>query len=774
MTGAIRIRGRWVNVDLLERLSRRSQGPTPPAREQLVEEFCRATDWRDAKGRLSLSSARVALRRLEALGKVELPPRRPRAKSARPRGLFDDGQPLPALPKVSARCRPTGLRLRLITDEHDPAHRIWNRLIAREHPLGRSPLVGAQLRYLIEADQGILGAFGFGPPAYHLECRDKWIGWSQPARQQNRARVLGLSRFLLRPGLRVPNLASQCYGLALRQVARDWQERYGLQPVLVETYVDRARHNGLSLAAANWRRLGQSKGRGRDDRRRHHARSLKDVWVYELTPKARLQLQAHPVEALAPRSVFARSVSEDWAQEEMAGVELGDKRLNQRASAVLASRWARPGNSFYRSFDNAAAAKGAYGLVENPRAEITLSRLLAPHHLQTARRMAAEQVVLSAQDTTALSYNTLQQTQGLGLLGQDHTRGLFLHSLQAFRLDGIPLGTLWAEVWARPPGSDSAQRNAQSLDEKESGRWVRALQAASEWARQMPQTKVIVCGDREADIYELYDQARVAPANLFLLVRGQHDRRLSDGRLLRQALGDQPVGGTLKVVVPRRQDRPARDAVLELRWLEIEVQAPAVGAKKSWPALKVYALWAREVGADAQVEPIDWVLLSTWPIQSLKMARRLVKWYALRWGIEVWHGVLKLVCKVEHRQMKDAQVLERALAFDMMVASRALLLNRLGKEHPQLPAELFYSPAELKVLDVKKKECGKFADAAKLTVLQANILVAMLVGFWGRQGDGHPGPRILAEGLAVLRTLVWYERQRNQTPSPARRRRAPT
>ena len=156
------------------------------------------------------------------------------------------------------------------------------------------------------------------------------------------------------------------------------------------------------------------------------------------------------------------------------------------------------------------------------------------------------------------------------------------------------------------------------------------------------------------------------------------------------------------------------------------------------------------------------------------MARRLVKWYALRWGIEVWHGVLKLVCKVEHRQMKDAQVLERALAFDMMVASRALLLNRLGKEHPQLPAELFYSPAELKVLDVKKKECGKFADAAKLTVLQANILVAMLVGFWGRQGDGHPGPRILAEGLAVLRTLVWYERQRNQTPSPARRRRAPT
>ena len=774
MIGAIRVRGRWVSLDLLERLSRRSQGPTPPPRPQLVEEFCRATDWRDAKGRLSLSSARVALRRLEALGQVRLPPMGCRTKSARPRGLSDDGQPLPELPKVSARCRPTNLRLRLVQNEHDPAHRVWNRLIVREHPLGRRPLVGAQLRYLIECDQGILGAFGFGPPAYHLDCRDQWVGWSGLARQQNRARILGLSRFLLRPGLRVPNLASQCYGLVLRQVARDWQERYGLAPVLVETYVDRARHHGLSLAASNWRRLGQSKGRGRDDRQRRRDQSLKDVWVYELAPDARVCLQAHKVEKLAPRSVFAGSVSEDWAAEEMAGVQLGDQRLNQRASGILAARWARPGHSFYRSFDNVADAKGAYDLVENPRVEIALNSLLAPHHLQTARRMAAEKVVLAAQDTTGLSYNTLKETEGLGLLGEDHTRGLFLHSLQTFRLDGIPLGTLWAETWARPPESDTAQRNAQSTDEKESGRWLRALQAAGEWARQMPQTKVIVCGDREADIYELYDQARVAPPNVFVLVRGQHDRCLSDGRSLRQALAGASPGGTLQVVVPRRKDRPARDATLELRWMEIEVQAPAVGAKKSWPALKVYALWAHEVGTDAQTEPIDWVLLTTWPILSLKMARRLVKWYALRWGIEVWHGVLKVACKVERRQMKSAQALERALAFDIIVASRALLLARLGKEHPQLPAELFYSPEELKVLEVKKKETGKFAEATKLSLWQANILVAMLVGFWARPADGHPGPRLLAEGLAVLRALVWYERRRNPAPRPTRKRRSPT
>jgi len=764
-----------VSLELLARLSQRSQGPSAASRRELIEQFCRALGWRDAQGRLCLSSASVALRRLEKQGKVQLPAMAPRTKGVRPRGLFDDGQPLPVLPKLATQGRGIGgLKLRLIQDEDDPGHRIWNRLIVREHPLGRRPLVGAQLRYLVECEQGIVGAFGFGPPAYHLECRDQWIGWASRARQQNLDKVIGLSRFLIRSGLRVPNLASQCYGLVLGQVAQDWHQRYGVKPVLVETYVDRERHQGRSLAAANWRRLGQSKGRGRDDRQRHKSKSPKDVWVYELDGKARSQLQASAVEILSPRSVFAPSLQEDWVEEEMGGVELGDERLNQRVRQMLAARWERPQNSFYRSFEGAGSAKGAYQLVENPRCEINLASMLAAHELQSARRMAAETVVLLAQDTTALSYNTLHQTEGLGNIGEEHSRGLFLHSLQAFRLDGIPLGTAWAEVWARPPETDTAKRNEQSVDEKESGRWIRALQAASQRAGQMPQTQVFVCGDRESDMYELYDQLQGAPGNLHVLVRGQHDRCLSDGTRLVGSLRAAPLGGTLKVEVPRRPGRRARSASLELRWMEVEMKPPAVALKKSWPPLKVYAVLAREVGAPAEAQPIDWLLLSSWPVKTLKMARRVVRWYALRWGIEVWHKVLKVVCGVERRQMKSAQALERALALDMIVASRVLLLSRLGKEHPDLPAELFYSPEELEVLEVKKKATGKYAQSRKLTVWQANILVAMLVGFWGRTGDGHPGPQILAEGVRVLRVLVWFARQLKGSLGQRRRRGAPT
>jgi hypothetical protein len=775
LIGALRIAGRWIAKQALARLSRRAQGAASPSRRELIADFCRMTDWVDAKGQPRISSASVALRKLEKGGLVQLPPMLPRAKGARTRGLRDDGQPLPPLPKLPAQGSIPGLRLRRIQDEHDPAHPIWNRLIVREHPSGRSPLVGAQLRYLLECDEGILGALGFGPPAYHLECRDQWIGWSALARQQNRQQLIGLSRLLIRPGLSSPNLASQSYRLALGQVAGDWQQRYGIKPVLVETYVDRVRHQGRSLSAANWRRLGESKGRGRDDRKVQKLKSPKDVWVYELDPDARRQLQSTAPEILAPHSVFAPALKEQWVEEEMAGVDLGDRRLNQRVPRMLQGRWERPTHSFSRSFPMPADTKGAFQLIENKRWQVNFQSLLAPHQQQTARRMAAENVVLVAQDTTALSYNQLQQTQGLGPIGESYSRGLFLHSLQAFRLDGIPLGTAWAETWARPPQSDRTHRNEQSTDEKESGRWIRALHAASERARQMPRTRVIVCGDRESDMYELYDQTLAAPKNLFVLVRGQHDRCLEDGTQLMAALAAAPLGGTMQVKVPRREGRPARVATLELRWLKVEIKPPAVALKKSWPSLKVYAVLAREVGAPAEAEPIQWVLITTWPVQTLKMARRVVRWYALRWGIECWHKVLKVVCGVERRQMKSAAALEKALALDMMVSARILLMSRLGKEHPDLPAHILYSPEELAVLEVKKKETGKFPLSKKLTVLEANILVAMLAGFWARKSDGHPGAQILAEGLQVLHALVWYKRRTDAAASERRtHRKAPT
>jgi hypothetical protein len=805
---AVRMSGRWIRRSVLDLLTARTEAKVPPSRRQLVQEFCRLIHWRNRQGALCLSSANVCLNRLEKQGLVRLPPPAQRKGAALRRKLRDDGQPLPPLPSRLGSAK--DVRLVLIADSDDPQHLVWNRLISREHPLKDAPLVGAQLRYLIVAgEQDILGAIGFGPPAFHLSCRDCWIGWDADAMAQNRTRVVGLSRFLIRPGIRCPNLASRSYGMVLKRVREDWFERYGIKPVLVETYVDRSTHTGKSLAAANWLRIGQSQGRGRSTPgKADRPQSVKDVWVWQWEAKARERLQQRSLPIVAPRSVFSFGQKNDWVEEELDGLDLGHAKLNHRFLRMLHDRWAHPERSFFASFGGRAGGKAAYAFIKNPRAELAFSHLLAPHWQNTRRRMAAESVVLLAQDTSTLSYNSLKQTTGLGPIGDERHpgRGLLLHTLQAFRLDGIPLGAAWAHLWARESVSDTAHRNEQSIDQKESVRWVNAFQKAAEIARQMPQTLLLCCGDRESDLIDLYDRSTVAPSNLFYLVRAQHDRVLASGEKLSNYLAALAPGGTITVQIPRSQNRPARTAVLQLRWDKIQIRPPRVGCKNSWGLLELGVLQALEIDPLPGTEPIQWTLLTKWKIDSLKTARRLIRWYGVRWGIECWHQVLKDVCKVETRQMKSAEALSRALGLDMIVAWRVLLLCRLGKEHPHLPASLLYSPEELAILEVLKKKtpppasCPQPAEpeiAAKtleqiqaevrayqkaadptltqesakvpaslsngpskssLTLWEANCLTAQLAGFWGRKADGHPGPDVLGRGLLVLSELVRYER----------------
>jgi hypothetical protein len=147
---AIRIAGRWVKCSLLDRLTARTVGEHPPSRHHLVRDFCRWAHWRNRKGELCVSSARVALKRIEAQGLVRLPPPLVRPGAGAPGRLRDDGQPLPPLPKLPKSLdQIPNLRISLIADHQDPQHLIWNRLISRQHPLQGAPLVGTQLRYLL-------------------------------------------------------------------------------------------------------------------------------------------------------------------------------------------------------------------------------------------------------------------------------------------------------------------------------------------------------------------------------------------------------------------------------------------------------------------------------------------------------------------------------------------------------------------------------------------------------------------------------------------------
>ena len=695
MNESIIVCGRQFRPEVIEHLNQLAAVQPPCSGNTLARETCALLAWYSPDGRPALSSAKVALRKLRRRG-ILVPRPEGRPQSHRLRG---SGQKLPVLDKVPGRVDQVGgLHLHLLSGQADPRHLLWNDLIIAQHPCGDAPLVGAQLRYLIGSDHGWLGAIGFGPAAFALAARDQWIGWTTAARLGHRAEVVGLSRLLIRKEVRCANLASQVLSLVLRRLPEDWEQRYGVRPLLVETFVDRSQFTGRCLSAGDWRRVGLSSGRGRLGPKTA-VKSLKDVWVFALDGQARSKLQAQVAPVLTPEPLLESLGAPDWWVHELDGLDLGDQRREQRAVKILEARWQHPQASFHGSFASWSPAKAAYGLIEDRRPEISFAALLEPHTEATQRRMAAEPVVLLPQDTTGLNYSGLRQTTGLGSLGEEKGRGLWLHSLLAIRPDGLPLGLVGAQCWARPaPEPPGRGRNGKSIDEKESLRWVETFRVAGVAAARMPQTQLVVMTDREGDLYELHDAVGIGPSNLHLLVRARHARNLEGPQKLWAFLAGQPLGEQRELLVPRRHGQAARTAVVQVRWAQVTIKAPAVGCKNSWPDLKLWAICVQEPHPPAGVEAIDWMLLTDLPIGTASEAWEKVQWYCRRWGIEEWHRALKNGCGVEQREFKTAEHLQRVLAFDLIVAWRVLACVKLGRTLPQLPARVLYSADELEAL----------------------------------------------------------------------------
>lgn len=698
MSTPLMVSGRVFTDEFIAHILALCQLQPPPSGNALAREVCSQLDWRSPNGRWSLSSCKVALRKLHKRGLIPWPCTR--RANAGPRRLRRSGQPLPPVGPVPARVdQLPGLHLRLLTGADDPLSPLWNDLIIAQHPCGDAPLVGAQLRYLIGSDVGWLGALGFGPAAWVLGARDEWIGWSVLARKHNLARVVGLSRLLLRREIRCANLASKVLALALARLPEDWQARYGVHPLLVETFVDRPHYQGHCFLAANWRRVGSSQGRGRLGPETP-TKSLKDIFLFPLQEPARRLLQAQPPQPVTPRPLLDSLAQEGWWAQELADLDLGDQRLERRAHAILAARAQRPNATFYGSFDDRHQSKRAYALIAQDDPKITLARLLHPHVEATLSRSACEPVVLLPQDTTSLNYSGLRQTTGLGYINHEGSRGLFLHSLLAWRPDGVPLGVMHAHCWARPevPTPDARHRNAKAIDEKESRCWLEALRSAASAARRLPHTTFITLTDRGGDLYELHDLVQAGPPNLHAVVRAQHDRHLQSHQKLWTFLAAQPVGKRTPIDVPRHTGQRARTATVEVRWAEVLLLPPEVHTKKTWPPLRLWAVWVVEPNPPAGVEPIEWMLLTDLPVENWTQAQEKIQWYRRRWGNEEWHRMLKSGCGAERREFTTAEHLQRALAFELILAWRILLLVKLGRAVHDLPAQALLAPVELEVL----------------------------------------------------------------------------
>ena len=294
------------------------------SRIELAELVCEEFGFQDPRGENQWGGCLKALRELEGQGEFQLPPARMEKGSPAPRRL---DQPVAEPEAVPGEVGEIG-GLGLILVEQESQMRIWNELMIREHPQGAGPLVGRQVRYLVGSEHGWLGAFGFAAPALQLADRDDWIGWDAEQRRAHLHGVVCLSRFLIRPSVACRNLASRLLSMSLDRLVDDFQWRYHYRPWLVESFVDTSRFSGASYRAANWIRVGQTKGRGRQDRFSKHEKTIKDIYVYPLEKDFRTRLGLSAGAGLGPLGPADGVEGTNWATQEFGGASLHDARLS--------------------------------------------------------------------------------------------------------------------------------------------------------------------------------------------------------------------------------------------------------------------------------------------------------------------------------------------------------------------------------------------------------------------------------------------------------------
>lgn len=453
-----------------------------------------------------------------------------------------------------------------------------------------------------------------------------------------------------------------------------------------------------------------------------------------------------------------QETSDNWVREEFATIELSDARLNRRCQEVADTLAQQVGRPINQACEDWAATKGAYRLYAHEK--VTPDQIIAPHHGQTVERMQQHALVLAIQDTTFFNYTHHPATTGLGMIGKkaQKQRGFAMHTTLAVTPKGLPLGLLTQAFFTRPENEPSHTPNEcrkQPIEEKESYRWLKALEQTITLSPGSVRT-VTVC-DREADIYDMVALAEEKKAPL--LVRASHDRTVLEAaeKKLRATVARQASRGALTLQLPATEKRPAREAVVSVRFARVKLKPPWRPEQKKLPPVTLQAILVREDNPPADAEAVEWLLLTNVPVDTWEDALEVIGWYCTRWQIEVFHKILKSGCRVESARLKTATRLQNHLALLCVIAWRLHWLTYLNRCEPEQPCTLALTQVEWQALYSRIHRTTTLPEAVP-TIRQAVRWIAQLGGFLGRKGDGEPGVTVIWRGWQRLQDIAdtWF------------------
>ena len=462
----------------------------------------------------------------------------------------------------------------------------------------------------------------------------------------------------------------------------------------------------------------------------------------------------------------------DWARTEFGGADLGDRRRTDRLLRVAASLCRQSHGTLPGSFPDWSELKAAYRLLE--RANVRYEDILAPHVARVCRECREPGEYLLLEDTTELDFTSHEAARDLGRIGDDGGRGLWLHSTLATRIEGwnerhepraTVLGLAAQRCWARTTptiGRGKEKMNKRLARDRESQRWAAAIEQIG---RPPDGVRWTYVADRESDIYEVF--IRCQEHQWDFIVRASQARALSqeDGSVF-EVVAVAPVLGRFtlelrsrpkRVIRPNRKGQrrrvrlahPARTVELEVRACTVELRGPWRPGGWLRPRT-VNVEEVREVNPLDGDEPIHWVLLTTWPCQSLDQGLRVVKAYSRRWLIEEYHKCLKTGTRIQDSQLSSSRSIKALLGILAVAAVRLLNRKLLALASPQ--EAVVSGEVGEEVLAILEAHYGRPSGGWTHQSLLTGV--AKLGGFPGRKGDGSPGWLTLWRGWDLLMTMV--------------------
>ena len=456
--------------------------------------------------------------------------------------------------------------------------------------------------------------------------------------------------------------------------------------------------------------------------------------------------------------------------DEVQGAVFGDRRLTTRLGRLIEELGAKPTMSVPAATRGRAEMEAAYRFFDNDK--VSPDRILQPHIEATRKRISKAEVALLVQDTTELDLTRpKQQVQGVGPLEYEARRGVFFHPLFAFDDHGLPLGVAWQKSWVRGQLKKMTKREKNRwlretpIEKKESFRWIEGLRAAREVAEACPQTTCVCIADSDADVYELFCEPRATShGEVHLLVRACKERSISgpEANWLEAAratacLFQCSVNVSARLAKraaesrKRHETREARIAELEVRAATVAVQPPyRKRPKPKLPQVTLNVVLAEEPNPPDGATPIQWLLVTTLPIDSAEQVKQIVSYYSTRWQIEIYFRTLKSGCRIENRQFETVARLLNCLAVYSIIAWKVMYLCHLGRECPDLDCEIIFEPSEWKsvYMTVRREEPPSTAPSLNEMIR----MIASLGGYVIRPST-QPGPQTLWFGLQRVHDL---------------------